>query len=653
METEEIDRVTASILAQAARDCAAQDIAFYAKGTPKQRMLARLPERPCGDALDRLGMRIGDITAVSEFDACLADIQHHGITAPAAIQALEKARNAIGFDPTGYIVGRMMYDIIHSVINRKWNPSDIGKYKGVTNVSWLHLVTTRIEESQFRNDVTHIIDRAVNEFFNEVRRVPRADELQVAVGAAIARLLAPKVGSSASPSAAEKRMEARRIARAHGVLHVLSDADIDTIAGVETGDKKPSTLPLEALPAFLKNPIMPVRTIAAGDIDIISATDHMLRQIIEIDPTTMLSIPPPGKRTSGMAQDFPLLALPMTWATSSNACVFPSLALSSFFNDISNTATALLKETAGATGAAITVERCASTLFIAPATEGRTLPPLPVSPPPGSPGRRWFTAVVNLSDELIRMIIVKGSGSEPRALKAGQMIAIERPEKWHIVPTPVANRAKNDDAQVVYMCVTIAISASAKTDDTFGIAMQQTLSMPAIAPHIFHVAKETIDGADDSVFKGVATKSCALYATESALVGGGNGLKLRAMKMMQRKEIEFEYGQIYVIIKPSRGKRGGTGMIAERTPKNPWHIREKRYFEPYDKEFVCPGLPVGIPEDDKELVHAVDNRRNDGKLYESDPVVVVYPRYMPSPINYVGLLPDAERFRHLVHSDAK
>jgi len=650
METEAIDRVTAELLADAARDCATQDIGFYATGAPKQRVLVRLPERPCGDVLDRLGVPLKATKGVPEFDAYLADINEHGIIAPAAMPVLEKARKAIGFDPTGYIVERMIYNLLHSTY--RWNPLLTQKYDKLVDVIWLHLVTKRIGDSQFRSDVTNMIVATKNALFTPRRGgVPSADALRVAVGGAIARLLVPKFGSSASPSAAERRMAARRIARAYGVLHVLSDADIDTIANIEPGDKQSSVLPLVSRSVVSSIPNLPVQ-IDATEEDIISATDHMLRQIIELNPTTMLSVAPPGVATSAMAQDFPLLALPLTWRTPSNACVFPSLALSSFFNDISNTAVALLKELAGASGASsITVERCASTLFIAPAAIKKDLSPLPASSPQSSPDRRWFTAIVNLSDEPITLVIPTDSGSMERTFAVGKMVATARPAKWHIKPSSSATRARNG-AQIVYMCVTIAISAGANTDDAFGVAMEKARSMPAIASHIFHVA-QTINGDDDNTFTGYATKCCALYARESALVDRDNGLKLLAMQMMQRRELEYEYGQLYAILKPTQEVNARAGMIVETTPKKPLDIRESRYFEQYDRDFTCPASHDELEGVRKELADAVDKRREDGTNYTVAPVVLVYPKYMPSPVNYVGLLPDAERFRHLVRPQSK
>jgi hypothetical protein len=459
-------------------------------------------------------------------------------------------------------------------------------------------------------------------------------------------------------------MAARRIARTYGVLHVLSDADIDTIANIEPGDKQSSVLPLVKPSVVYNNiPNHPVQ-IAAAEDDIISATDHMLRQIIELNPTTMLSVAPPGVATSAMAQDFPLLALPLTWRTPSNACVFPSLALSSFFNDISNTAVALLLETSksvhaelvGASGASITTEQCASTLFIAPAAIKKDLPPPPASSPQGSPDRRWFTAIVNLSDEPFNLVIPTGSGPMTRTLAVGKMVAMARPAKWHIEPPISATRARNG-AQIVYMCVTIAISAGAKTDDVFGVAMEKAESMPAIASHIFHVA-QTINGDNTAAFTGHATKCCALYDSENALVDRENGLKLRAMQMMQRRELEYEYGQLYAILKPTQETNAHAGMIVETNPKNPLGIRESRYSEQYDEGYTCPAAPRVDDDPEvrkvrKDLADAVDKRREGGTNYTVAPVVLVYPKYMPSPVNYVGLLPDAERFRHLVRPQSK
>ena len=655
METEEIDRVTAELLAQAARDCATQDIVFCAEGDPKQRVLGRLQKRPCGDVLDRLVVPLKATKGVPVFDAYLADIKEYGIIAPEAMPVLEKARKTIGFDPTGYIVGRMVYNMLHPT--PRLGPHLRPNYDELVNIIWLHLVTTNIADPRFRVDVTDVVVAAKDVFFRAHHRVPSADALQVAAGAAIAQLLAPKFGSSASPSAAEGRMAARRIARAHGVLHVLSDADIDTIANIEPGDKQSSVLPLVNRSVGYNIPNRPVQIDATED-DIISATDHMLRQIIELNPTTMLSVAPPGVATGAMAQDFPLLALPLTWRTPSNACVFPSLALSSFFNDISNTAVALLLETSksvhaelvGASGASITMEQCASTLFIAPAAIKKDLPPPPASSPQGIPDRRWFTAIVNLSDEPINLVIPADSGPVKRTLAVGKMVAMARPAKWHIEPPSSATRARNG-AQIVYMCVTIAISAGAKTDDVFGVAMEKARSMPAIASHIFHVA-QTING--DNTFTGYATKCCALYARESALVDRDNGLKLLAMQMMQRRELEYEYGQLYAILKPTQEANARAGMIVETSPKNPLGIRETRYFEQYDRDFTCPvSHDKQLEGVGKDLADAVDKRREDGTNYTVAPVVLVYPKYMPSPVNYVGLLPDAERFRHLVRPQSK
>jgi hypothetical protein len=383
-----------------------------------------------------------------------------------------------------------------------------------------------------------------------------------------------------------------------------------------------------------------------------------------------------------MAQDFSLLALPLTWKTPFNACVFPSLALSSFFNDISNTAVALLweisksvrDELAKTPGASITMEQCASTLFIAPAAKKRDLPPLPASSPNGSPGRRWFTAIVNLSGELLNLNMPTGGKDDPRRIATGGMVATERPAAWHIKPPKSTDQARKD-AQIVYMCVTIAISAGAKTGDAFGVAMakarsmpevamekalpmpgvamEKALPMPAIASHIFHVA-QTINGDNDAAFKVHATKCCALYDSENALVGRENGLKLLAMQMVQRRELEYEYGQLYAILKPTQETSDVFGMIVESNPKNPLDIRETRYFKQYDENYTCPApRVVGLAGVRKDLVDAVDKRRENNTLYTDAPVVIVYPKYMPSPVNYVGLLHDAERFRHLVRPQSK
>jgi hypothetical protein len=447
---------------------------------------------------------------------------------------------------------------------------------------------------------------------------------------------------------AERRMKARQAARVLGVLTFMSDSDIDRIAGTSSLEKES---PLSVLPFHSRGMPPGARKIDAEVVDIVAATDHMLRQIIEIEPATMASIAPPGQPNAKTAQDFPLLALPITWKTPSDACVFPSLALSSFFNDIGNTAAAFLDEvsktaqkelTAGA-DVRITVERCASTLFIASAAKEKNLPP-PPKPSSAKDGRvrRWFTAVVNLSDEPINLSIPREKGeTQKRCLQVGQMYATERPAHWGIVQAENGGAAEaRKTAKIVYMCVTIAVSRSTGSEptDAFGVDMRSAQLTPAEASHIFHTAVETIDGNDATAFKGNATKSRALYDEEDALVGVAGGLNLVMMQMMQRADIRYEYGKRYAILKPAKPSRR-----EEKTKLEGLVIDKKRTHANDAREKIR-----------QDLLAAMDARLDrDEDALGSSPIILVYPKYMPSPAGYVGMLPDAERFRHLVRTDVK
>ena len=221
------------------------------------------------------------------------------------------------------------------------------------------------------------------------------------------------------------------------------------------------------------------------------------------------------------------------------------------------------------------------------------------------------------------------------------MYATERPARWGIAPTTgdgATDARKN--AKIVYMCVTIAISLSTGSapTDAFGLAMANSQPAPAEASHIFHTAAETIDGNNAEAFTGNATKSRALYATEDAIVDRTDGLKLHVMQMMQRDEICGEYGDMYAILKPGNPSRQDDG------PKIKGVIIGKVHANPTNKRETIR----------KELSDAMDARmKREKDALNSSPIIVVYPKYMPSPAKYVDLLHDAERFRHLVRSDAK
>lgn len=652
METKEIESVTAEILAEAARDCGVKDIVFYTEGTPKRRMIGGLAERPCGDAIDRLVMPLEDIGGAREFVSAISTVYRDGISSPLGVGAIRTAQEIIGFDPTGYIIGQLAGHHLRDADGLGVNEVITDKFYELFGVLWLGLVTRQITDENDRMFVKTKVTTALHGRISSTGDgddVLSIDSWGVAAGGVIADIVyarMEKMPDTLNP--AERRMKARQAARALGVLTFMSDSDIDRIAGTSSLEKES---PLSVLPFNGKNLPRDVRKIDAEVVDIVAATDHMLRQIIEIEPTTMASINPPGKRGASMAQDFPLLALPITWKTPSDACVFPSLALSSFFNDISNTAAAFLGEvsktaqkelTAGA-DVSITVERCASTLFIASAAKKKGLPPPPKpSSAEGGRVRRWFTAVVNLSDEPIHLVIQKGKGeTQKRRLTAGQMYATERPVNWEIVQTENRDAAEaRKTAKIVYMCVTIAISLSTGSEptDAFGVAMERARLTPAEASHIFHTAVDTIDGNNTVAFKSNAKKSRALYDTEDALVDGAGGLNLHAMQMMQRGDILFNHSEKYAILKPAKPsgrkeepKLEGLVVDKKRNRENDAHAKIRQ-----------------------DLSAAMDVRldRDEDALGPS-PIILVYPKYMPSPAEYVDILPDAERFRHLARSDKK
>jgi hypothetical protein len=219
------------------------------------------------------------------------------------------------------------------------------------------------------------------------------------------------------------------------------------------------------------------------------------------------------------------------------------------------------------------------------------------------------------------------------------MYATERPARWDIVQTDNRGAAEaRKNAKIVYMCVTIAVSTGSEPTDAFGVAMRSAQRTPAEASHIFHTAVDTIDGNEAAVFKGNAKKSCALYDKEDALVGVAGGLNLVMMQMMQRGDICYEYGDEYAILKPAKPSRREEktkleGLVIEkkRTRANDAHAKIRQ-----------------------DLSAAMDARLDrDEDALASSPIILVYPKYMPSPASYVDMLPDAERFRHLVRTDAK
>lgn len=199
-----------------------------------------------------------------------------------------------------------------------------------------------------------------------------------------------------------------------GILHLLSDIHIQRACLLSMmASKATATLPDAPITAdAVISPtasagVFEIKQFAASPRFLVAMVDHMLRQIIELDPLVLASAEPPA------ASSWPLLQLPLNSSLATGRVAYPSVAESDAFKEFNRAAALALKafhfQDSGSGGN--DADRCfvytgelhvSSPKWLLERSSPAEIPTMKSADAPF--GGQWYSAVVNLSAEHMQII---------------------------------------------------------------------------------------------------------------------------------------------------------------------------------------------------------------------------------------------------------